>query len=51
VTTGIRAIRLLCRFWEWISDKGHLQGSSLVLRVPHPRPPGNPLMPGKLTES
>jgi hypothetical protein len=28
VTTGIRAIRLLCRFGEWISDNWHLQGSS-----------------------
>jgi hypothetical protein len=26
--TGMRAMRLLCRFGEWVSDNWHLQGSS-----------------------
>src|SRR6516164_8012934 len=42
VTTGIRAIRLLCRLGEWLSDTGTSREAPLVLRVPYPTPPGNP---------
>jgi hypothetical protein len=28
VTAGMRAIRLLCRFGEWVSDNWHLQEAS-----------------------
>src|SRR5436305_1194972 len=43
VTTGMRAMRLVCRFGEWVSDNWHLHGeSALDLSVPHRRPPDHP---------
>src|SRR5689334_24826257 len=43
VTTGMRAMRLVCRFGEWVSDNWHLHGeSALDLSVPHRRPPDTP---------
>jgi hypothetical protein len=28
--TGMRAMRLLCRFGEWVSDNWHLHGKLLL---------------------
>src|SRR5947207_12358429 len=49
VVTGMRAMRLVCRFGEWVSDNWHLHiwESALDLSVPHRRPPDNPQLATK----